>query len=169
MIYEYVVRLLGKSIIKTLFFLPVLLNYEKTTLTVPLKLNNPITIETQELIKSGFNLKLEYYISIIINDKKLFRKHINKTVIWKEGWLVDGKHVEDKNLQNSCGYTEFSFNNFIFDENDHLEIFTKCRIIEDEDFTKSTGFKTSVLWNYYVPQQRYKYVYRNGEFVKVEN
>ncbi len=169
MIYEYVVRLLGKSIIKMIYFLPILLNYESNTLTIPIQLNNPITIETKKLIKAGFNYKLEYYFSLIINDKKLFKRAINKSVYYRNGWYVDSKKVEEKELQEKIGKIELEFKDFIFEENDHLSIFVKCNISDDPEFTQSTDFKTAVLWNYYIPQKRINLIFKNGDFVKIED
>lgn len=169
MIYEYVVRLLGKSIVKTLYFLPMLLNYEETTLTIPIELTNPISIETKELIKAGFNYKLEYYFSLIINEKKLFKKKIVKSIHYQNGWFVDSNLVEEIELQKKAGKIDIVFDNFIFEENDHLSIFVKCKISDDEEFTQSTDFKTAVLWNYYIPQKRVNFIFKKGEFIQIEN
>lgn len=169
MIYEYVVRLLGKSIVKILYFLPILLSYNDTTITIPLELNNPITKEIKDVVKSGFKISLDYHLTLIINDSKLFKQHRKKTIVFNKKWYINDKSILEGNLQKEAGSVTISFDNFIFEENDHLTIFIKCNIVDDDDFSNSTGFKTSVLWNYYIPQKRQNFVFENGEFVKIEN
>jgi hypothetical protein len=148
--------------------MPLNLEYSGNTFVVSARLKSPITEEILKLVKNDFEFKIKYNISLIINDRYTFRKETVNTLTFTNRFRVNDKEVEEDRIQEAMGNIKVSFSDFHFDENDHILIFIKATIEPDEQFAKATGLNTRILWNHYVPRIQVPYIYKNRQFVEIE-
>ena len=169
MIYDYIVKLTNGGIASFLVLSLVSLFYSGDGLKVELYLEKPVTREIIKLVDHGYEFKVEFYCSIIVNDEKTFRKS-GIVCLRKENdkYFIDEKPVEKSLLNEEFGSVKFNFDNTLVDENDKVLVFAKTEIIEDKTFTQSTGLKTSILWDYYVPKFKKRFVYKNNELKELK-
>jgi hypothetical protein len=164
--YDVIIKLIGAGIASVLYFLPFQLQYPNEILTVEACLTAPITHDIESLIKKGFNLRIQYSFTIIINDKRSYYVNGVNTIRLGQNWLVNDSLVPYENLQKSAGCSIAHFNRFKFDEGDKMMVFVNAHILPDEGFTLSTGFQPSILWSYYVPRLQEIFLFKNGAFIK---
>lgn len=166
MIYQYLVQLFGTDILWaiSLFLSPLI--YHDNTLLISTSMKQPITPEIEHLVQNGLKFRIEQNLNIIINEQNSYSRSVEKKLVWNDGWFVNGKPLDGKDLQIVMGKESYEFNNFNFGENDRILIYVKSLILPDEEFTVSTGLKTQVLWNFYTPSIKNEYVFRNGTFIK---
>lgn len=155
--YEFFVKLTSLGFAGIILFTPINLKYKDKTLSVITTLENPVTEDIDKLIELGFVFKVDHYCSIIINDKKVHRTNIIKSI---------GKDSYDKD-----GFSKLDFNleNVDISDGDELMVFVKSKIVEDSLFKESTGLDTSILWKKLVPRQKTYFVYKQGLFIEKKN
>ena len=166
MVYEFIVKLLGAGIASTLYFLPFQIHYSTNLLSIEASLNAPITSDMEQLIKKGFNLKIQYSFTIIINDRRSYSANAINHITFYRKWQVNDSIIVNEHLQKKAGNAAAQFNHFTFDEGDTLLVFVNAHILPDDGFTQSTGFQPSILWSYYVPRAQETYLFKNGAFAK---
>lgn len=167
MAYDFLVWLFGGAITTLIAFLPIELSYHDNELFIETRLSSPITTETRKLVMNGFVFGIDYNCTVIINDAKTFvRMTSNKISFNDSKWRVNDRQVQQPQVQGEEGKAQFIFDKFKFDEGDEMIVYIKASIMPDSVFTSSTGLKTSILWNYYEPQFKKKYIFKNGTFIK---
>ena len=164
MIYDYLIKLMGAGIAAIIAFLPLNVDYNSDALIIETELTSPVTDEILELVKQDFDFCLEYYCSIIINDKKTYRSSFIRKLSWQEKYYIDGIEVNKETLQKQMGKIKFEFSDLNFSEGDEILIFIKAIIQPDDIFKQSTGMSTRILWNHYVPRIKTNYILKNGKF-----
>lgn len=167
MVYEFVIKLFGKGAADIISLLPFILSYEGDTFSVSVPLNKPYTNEIIELIESPYPLTLECQLSLLINDKYLFKQKLEKRVTYQDGWFLENTYRGIKAPEKEL--FQFSFTGFNFDAGDEIDIFSVVSIQEDSIFQKSTGLSTAVLWNYVTPSQEEVYTFSSGGFQLVDH
>jgi hypothetical protein len=162
--YDFLVKLLGAGISAIIFFSPLKVAYQNETIIVATRLNNPVTEEIAQLVEQGFVFGLEYYISIIINDSISFNQKQIKQLAYQNGqWQVNDSVVTVAQIQQKLGELCASFPDVYLKPDDHLIIFVKATILPDDDFKKSVGMSTRVLWNHYVPKHKISVRFMEGK------
>jgi hypothetical protein len=165
-IYDFFVWLFGSGIASLVVFLPVQPEYQNDTLVIRARLANPMTSQVHRLVSHGLEFGINYDCTIIINDTKTFgRSQSNRTTFTNGIWRVNGAATSEGEVQARQGAVQFSFEKFRFDKGDELFIYIKAAIVPDTEFTASTGLKTGILWNYYEPHCKQKFVYLDGQFI----
>jgi hypothetical protein len=165
-IYDFFVWLFGGGIASLLVFMPLQPEYRNDTLVIRARLANPMTAQVQRLVSHGMEFGIDYDCTVIINDAKTYgRSQSNRTSCVNGTWRVNGTATSEREAQARQGAVEFAFENFRFDKGDELLVYIKATIVPDTGFTASTGLKTGILWNYYEPHYKQKFVYRDGRFV----
>ena len=165
MIYEFLARVMGAEIATVVFFLPFVLLRGDGELLVEARLTEPVTPETRTLVEHGFAYGIDYYCSVIVNDQKAYSAQIAHVLSYDGEWRVDGSAVRSEDIQTAMGTVIFTFPRIVPVEGDELSVFVKAIIRGDERFRQSTGMKTRVLWNYYVPRRREGWSFRDGRLV----
>ncbi len=166
MVYEFIVKLLGAGIAAVVCFQPLTPEYTASVLTLSARLEAPITDEARALVGHGFVFGIQYYSSVIINDRKAFSaRHVNR-LARGEVWTVNGEESAEEDIQAKMGTARFSLSEVPLREGDELLLFVKATILPDEDFRRSTGMKTRVLWNHYVPRIKETWKYEHGRLVR---
>ncbi len=105
--------------------------------------------------------------SVLVNEKHLFRQTRQKrfrydTIWWSDDRMIGSAPPKKESFQ-------FSFEGFRFDHGDKIDIFSVVTIENDTLFEQSTGFKSSVLWNYFTPSREELFTFDNGEFIRVDD
>lgn len=168
MIYEYILRLFGKDIVQTIAFLPLAIGYSDGRLDVGIQLTNPCTAETHSLVKQGFVFGIEYYISVIVGERKVRSATVIKKLRYTKEWLCNDTLIVDDSLQSAIGVIGIVLSGLDLQDRETVEVFIRASILPDKDFTKSTGLNTDVLWNCYIPRLHNMYVYDKGTLVSYE-
>lgn len=153
-VFDFVLKLWGASLAGVIFFTPINLNFDENILTISTRLENQVTEDIDKLINQGFVFKVDHYSSIIINDKKVHKTNVIKSID-KDNYDLD-----------SFSNLEIVFNDIEIVESDELLLFIKSKIVDDELFKESTGLDTEVLWKNYVPREKRYYLYKNGKFIE---
>lgn len=167
MIYDFFIKLMSTGLAAIIAFSPLIISYEGMNLTMQTTLSEPVTEEMLNLIEQGFELKILFYCSVIINDKKTIRTSFERSLKKKENlFIIDDKETSAEMINKKMGKVNFTFEGIELNNDDELLVFVKASIIEDEVFRKSTGMKTSILWEYYIPRIKKKFLVRNGAFVE---
>lgn len=167
-------KVLGAGISAVVFFLPLGLQYDGQTLTVDAHLTAPITADTEELILHGFEFRIDYYCSVIVNDRRAYSSHVENSLTHAsadaveggeapaDAWLLNGVVIPAGETQRRMGTAQFMLAGVQVDPGDEALVFVKAVILPDSTFRQSTGLSTRVLWNHYVPRVKEKWVYRDG-------
>jgi hypothetical protein len=166
LLYEFVIRLFGAGLASTLYFFPLTITYSDECFTIQARLNEPLTNDIEALMKRGFDFRIEYSYTIIINDRRSYTATSVNTVAYQKQWLVNDSSETGERLQECAGGSHARFFHFKFDEGDKVFVFVNAHIVADEVFTQSTGLPTSILWSYYVPRTKETFRYSRGAFVK---
>ncbi|NKB68925.1 MAG: hypothetical protein GKR89_17805 [Candidatus Latescibacteria bacterium] len=169
MLHELFVRFMGAGIAAAIYFVPVQPDCGGEALQVRALLREPVTQEIGQLVERGYVFAVEYYISIVVNDRKSYRAVQIRRLSYSDGWLVDGEAVPLDSLQQLMGAAVARFERLRFDEGDRLLVFSRARILPDAEFKESTGLQTRILWNYYLPRLKTRYHFRKGRFVADEH
>ncbi len=162
MIHEFVVKVLGAGISAVVFFLPLGLQVDGQTLTVDAYLTAPVTADTEDLIRHGFEFKIDYYCSVIVEDRRAYSGHVVNSLRYDETWLLNEVAIPAEEIQKQMGTAQLALPGVQIGEGDEAVVFVKATILPDSTFRQSTGLSTRVLWNHYVPRVKEKWVYRNG-------
>ncbi len=160
MVYEFVLKLFGKSAVELISLLPFILSLNGHQLDVDVVVTEPCTKEIVRFVTTGHAVSLRCDISVVINDKQLFRQSTSRELTYENIWYCDGDPLDEFPPIEQLFH--FSFEGFQFDPNDHVEIFSVVTIEDDDLFEQSTGFKLPVLWNYYKPSLKQLYVFQDG-------
>lgn len=102
---------------------------------------------------------------MIINESKSYLRDTTITISEGNGYSINGAVVPDENIQTRMGTLTFRFDNSGLKDADRLEILVKANLVRDEEFKKSTGFETAVLWKYYVPRIKTVYRFAGSHFI----
>ncbi len=141
--------------------------YSEDRLEVQLHLEQPITREIIKLVEQGYEFKVEFYCSFIVNDKRTVRKSKVVSLSKKSNiFYINDEQVEEAHLNEKFGDVTLLIDNPGFKDHDELLLFSKVRILPDHTFTQSTGLKTGILWDHYIPKLKYKYKFKDGGFEK---
>ncbi len=141
--------------------------YTEDRLEIQLRLEKPITREIVKLVDQGYEFKVEFYCSFIINDKRTLRRTGNVSLKKKnDSYFINGEIVEKAQLNEKFGDVKLIIQDAGFKDQDELLFFSKVRILPDETFTQSTGLKTGILWDHYIPKLKHKYIFKNKKLYK---
>lgn len=162
MIHEFVMKVLGAGIAAVVFFLPLGLRLEDGTLTVEAQLTAPVTEDTGRLIEHGYTFRIEYYCSVIINDRQAHSGRVVSCLSHDGTWRLNGDAVPADEVQRRMGAARFDLPGVAIAEGDEALVFVKAVILPDSTFRQSTGLSTRVLWNHYVPRLKERWVGRGG-------
>jgi hypothetical protein len=128
------------------------IDYTNNQLTISLHLTNPVTQDIKSVVKSGFVFKIKIYSSIILNDRRVYRfERIKSFAIKDSSCFVNDTLVDSSDVQRRLGECAAVFSGLAFQEGDRLLFYCSASILPDQDFEKSTGLTTAILWNYYIP------------------
>ncbi len=140
-------------------------HYQGDSLTIQIRLKNPVTEEVFESVERGYSFKIEYTCYVIINDRRSFQTTFVNTLSRDSVWLVNGQEVPKDSLNSRMGLIQASFHRLRFDPGDRITEFVKAKILDDYGFTQSTGLSTSILWNYYIPRNETHWEFEKGKFI----
>ncbi len=166
MIFEYFFRLLGVGIASILYFTGINPFYEDYVLRIETQLNSPITQDIVELAESSFTFRVEYYVSIIVNDSRTRNSRIVNEFRYDESWLINNRPVAEDSIQHVFGTASVTFTDLELGENDRIVLFARARILPDSSFEAATGLPTRILWNYYEPSIRCEYIVQQGRLIE---
>lgn len=147
--------------------LPFLLTLHGERFEVEVTLTEPCTKEMVRLIEAHHPVTLKCDISVLVNDKHLFRQSGEKTFRYEGDWWSDDRLIGSVPPEKET-FT-FAFDGFRFDPGDRINIFSVVTIENDTLFEQSTGFTSSVLWNYFTPSREELFTFDRGEFKRVEH
>ncbi len=152
--FDFFVKILASGIAGIIFFSPLNLELKDTNLYIRTTLENPITEDIVDLINQGYEFKVDYYCSAIINDRK-----VHKTSIVKSINSTDYNKSDFSNI-------EIVLKNVIINDGDEVLIFIKAKIMDDPIFKESTGLDTKILWQNHVPREKKVFVYSGNKFIE---
>ncbi len=155
-------KVLGAGISAVVFFLPLGLRYDGQTLTVDAHLTAPVTTDTEELVLHGFEFGIDYYCSVIVEDRRAYSGHVVNRLAHANAWRLNGAEIPTDEVQKRMGTAQFTLSQVPIEEGDEAVVFIKAVILPDSTVRQSTGLSTRVLWNHYVPRIKEKWVYRDG-------
>ncbi len=167
MVYEFVLKLFGKSAVELISLLPFLLTLYGERFEVEVIITEPCTKEMVRLIETHHPVVIQCDISVLVNDEHLFRQRRQKKFHYDSEWWSGEQKVGSSAPRRES--FQFTFEGFRFDNGDKIDIFSVVTIENDTLFEKSTGFKSSVLWNYFTPSREELFTFDNGEFKRVDN
>jgi hypothetical protein len=167
MIYEVLIKLTGGALISLIHFLPLSLHYTGDTLTVNTILTEPVTQECFNVVNQGLHLGIRYQILLIVNNAKSYKYDTTIVLTKEKDYSINKVTTPLCNIQNKMGAVVFCFANLKFKESDRVEVIIKANLLSDENFKKSTGFETSVLWKYYIPRIKTIYRYSENRFIAI--
>ncbi len=162
MIYELITRFFGSGIASIIYFLAMVAHYDTPILEIETQLQCPVTDEIASIVKKDFTFRIEYYGSVIINDKKAFNTKTVNELSYRDGWVINGESVAENEIQERMGRVSLQISLPELKENDEILVFIKGTILPDDEFKKSTGLTTRILWNYYIPRIKMVFVYQAG-------
>lgn len=162
MIHDFVMKVLGAGIAAVVYFLPLVPQSDQGGLMVEAQLTAPVTKDTHALVTHGLGFGIDYYCSVIVNDRKAYNTHVVKVLTFQEGWTVNGEELPEAEIQKQMGAARFLFPEVVLAEGDEVLTFVKAVILPDSTFRQSTGLSTRVLWNHYVPRKKEAWVFHNG-------
>lgn len=160
--FNFVVKLIGSGIAAIIFFTPIQTELTGNDLKVTTQLNNPVTEDIYDLMHQGYHFRVNYYCSVIIRGRKVYKEEFIKDLSFEDGWILDGDLIDESEIQSSLGFVEIVFNDIDLRDNDEIIIYIKAEIEDDQIFFKSTGLTTSILWENYFPRERIEYKYEDG-------
>lgn len=154
--FNIFVKIFSVSIAGILLFKPISINYNDDLLVLETRLENLVTDDIDKLIKQGYIFKVDLYYSVIVNDKKVYKGNIIKSLS-----LTNYNKL-------SFGDIKVELSSLDIQNESKVLVFVKAKIVEDELFKKSTGFDTSILWDNYVPRIKEEFIYKDNQFIKSE-
>jgi hypothetical protein len=162
LIHDFIMKVLGAGIAAVIYFLPLAPRYDGGVLAVDAHLTAPVTADTRALVLHGFEFRVDYYCSVIVNDRKAYSSHVINVLAFDETWTLNGSGVPEEEVQKRMGTALFAFPDVPLAEGDEVLLFVKAVILPDSTFQQSTGLSTRVLWNHYVPRRKEARVLRSG-------
>jgi hypothetical protein len=162
--FEFFFKLLGPNMAALLVLVLHHIHWEGETLTLSAALANPVTVEIQELTTHQYAFDIQYYFSVIINNRKTYRTTVHNVLRYQDRWLVNGVAVDVDSIQARMGRAHVAFDGLRFDDGDEVQVFIQASIVDDPEFEASTGLKTTILWKYFEPKAKNLYVLSNGRF-----
>ncbi len=165
--FDFVVKIMGSRISSLIYFLSIQLSISNNTLNIDTALKDPITMEIVTLMEQGYLFKLEYYGSIIVNNKQVYKDTIVNSLEYRDGWWCNGEEISYDSLQRRMGDVSLSFPDYSPVESDTVSTFIKATIVADSLFEASTGFRTRILWENYVPRTNEVFQFIGGEFTSL--
>ncbi len=162
--FDFVIKIIGSGISSLIYFVSINFTINDSSLEVNTQLQDPITKEIVSLMKQEYDFKIEYYSSLIVNNSVVYKDTVINTLIYDSSWFCNGKEISYDSLQSTMGNVTLEFENYSPAENDEVSTFIKASIVEDSLFVESTGFKTKILWENYVPRINKSFLYSNGKF-----
>jgi hypothetical protein len=167
LIFEYFIKLTGIGISSLIAFLPLQLEVKNDTLTVQTALTRPVTEDVFALTEQGFPFTIEFYASIIVNSSSVKRVSRQKQLTFKDPhFYIDSIPCFKDSIQGVMGQLRAVFSRVAMAEGDRLSVYVKAEIASHRDFQQSTGLKTAVLWNYYIPHLKSDYIMHQNTLVK---
>lgn len=169
MIYELFLRLFGAGITGLIQFLPFSVEYDAAAplLSTGTTLTAPVTREARRLVETGMSLRIDYSLSLIVNNVRAYHQStVHKLEFAAGTWTVDDtlRNLPFDTLQRLMGRISIRKPGLKFDERDRITLFVKATILPDSGFTKSTRMNTDVLWNCRIPTRKETFLFTNGRF-----
>jgi hypothetical protein len=150
--HELIVRIAGLHITSLIYFLLPHAEYTNNQLMLSMHLTNPATQDIIGIVESGFIFRIKLYGSITVNNNRVYRFERIKSFAMKESaCFVNDTLVDSIDVQKRLGECSAVFSGLNFKEGDRLLVYFSASILPDQDFEKSTGLTTAILWNYYIP------------------
>ncbi len=162
--FDFVVKIMGSGIASLIYFLSMTFSVTEDGLIMNTSLKDPITEEILSVTKQEYSFQIEYYSSLIVNDKKVYKETIIHKLDYNDGWYFNNESVAADSIQQMMGLVKFHFIDYTPAEGDDVLSFVKATIVADSLFKESTGFNTKILWENYVPRKKQSFRYKNGEF-----
>jgi len=166
LVYEFIARVLGSGIANVILFLPFSLAVVGQAPTLDVRLAQPVTEETRALVEHGFVFGIDYYGSVLVNNRRTYSAHVIHRLSFDGQWRVDGDVVAEKEIDDEMGRVSFFFPQVTPADGDDLRFFVKATILPDEEFRQSTGMATRVLWNHYVPRRTETWSFESGAWTR---
>ncbi len=164
--FDFVVKIIGSGISAVIYFLSFQFTIHESELQIDTTLKDPLTKEIVSLMEQGYEFQIEFYGSIIVNNKKVYKDTVVNSMAYNNGWFYNKTEIEYDSLQSVMGDVTLLFESYTPQDRDVISAFVKARIVEDSLFEKSTGFRTKILWENYIPRKKKKFRYTAGEFRK---
>jgi hypothetical protein len=166
LVYEFIARVLGSGIANVILFLPFSLLVADHAPALEVRLAQPVTEETRALVEHGFVFGIDYYGSVLVNNRRAFSAHVIRRLSYDGQWRVDGTVVAEKEIDDQMGRVRFSFPQVSLADGGDLRFFVKATILPDEEFRQSTGMTTRVLWSHYVPRRTETWSFEAGAWTR---
>lgn len=167
MVYEFVLKLFGRSAVDLISLLPFLFSLEGDQFGVEVRVKEPCTAEMVRLIESYHDVTLHCELSLVVNEQYRFRQRQRCVLHYDSLWWSDGSIIGSSPPDMES--FRFTFSGFRFDPGDRIDLFSVVTIENDTLFEQSTGFTSSVLWNYVTPLREETVIYENGAFISVDD
>lgn len=152
--FDFFVKIFASGIAGIIFFTPLSLEFKDNNLIINTTLENPITEDIDNLIDQGYILRVDYYCSVIVNDRKVFKTNIIKSI-----------SKVDYNISHFSNIV-ILLDNVKIEDGDEVLVFIKAKIMDDAIFKESTGLDTTILWQNFVPRQKKLFVYNGKRFLE---
>lgn len=152
--FDFFVKIWGATLAGVIFFTPINIDFANNNLFIKTRLENPVTEDINKLIDQGFVFKVDYYCSIIINDRKVHKTNIIRSI---------GK---DNYYTSDFSNIEIRLESVDLEDGDDIILFIKAKIVDDPLFKESTGLDTEILWKNFVPREKRYYTYIDKKFVE---
>lgn len=162
--FDFVIKIMGSGIASLIYFLSMTFTVTDEGLAMETQLKDPVTEEIMSVTKQNYSFKIEYYHSVIVNDKKVYKDTVIHSLDYKSGWYVNNQPVSPDSIQIKMGTLKVNFPDYHPEEGDEILAFVKATIIPDDLFTSSTGFNTKILWENYVPRKKNSFKFIQGKF-----
>lgn len=162
--FDFVVKIMGSGIASLIYFLSMTFTVADDGLIMKTHLKDPVTEEILSVTKQEYSFKIEYYSSLIVNDKKVYKETMFHNLVYNDGWFINNEPVPADSIQQKMGQLKMLFEGYTPAEGDEILAFVKATIVPDELFKKSTGFNTKILWENYVPRKKSSFRFKNGTF-----
>lgn len=165
--FNFFVKLIGSGIAGVIFFTPVIPEFVEDRLYIETTLTEPVTEDIENLILQGYEFKVEFYISVIIEKRKVHKTSFKRVLAFNENWTLDNELISKDEIQEKFGFVKISFNDFKISDNDKIVVFVKAKIVDDYLFEESTGLKTGILWENYIPRIKKEYRFTGNQFIEL--
>lgn len=165
--FDFFVKIIGSGIAGIIFFTPVTPKLNDETLFIETTLTEPVTEDIENLILQGYEFKVEFYISVIIEKRKVHKTSFERVLAFNENWTLDNKLISKDDIQKHFGLIKINFNDVKISNNDNIVVFVKAKIVDDNLFEESTGLKTGILWENYIPRIKKEYRFTGKQFVEL--
>lgn len=163
--FDFFVKLIGSGIAGIIFFTPVIPELKDETLFIETTLTEPVTEDIHNLIIQGYEFNVEFYISVIVDKKKVYKRTFRRVLSYNDNWIINDEIVDFDQVQERFGLINITFEDINISDGDEIVIFVKAKIVNDFLFEKSTGLKTEILWENYIPRIKKVFKYTEDRFV----